>query len=271
MRPGRRWSHGTRTRQVEEPVDALPDARRVQPVSGDVVVGASRNGAAPVRHAERQQPVRDRSRPATPAARTCRRRYGSTRTTSGIRPAPREGRGGRTGRTVVAYSTVDVEAGAVAASTGVEQRPDGDDDGGPARSRRTVWNRPGRCGKSAALGLRDHAARSRSPSSATAARSSRVHLVAGARARGSSQPGSVSSSGDVAGGLSGSGRRRRCRSEPPALTSTAADALVDEVQLDLLERPLDQERGEGVHDRPHPGERQARPHADQRAAPGSRR
>src|SRR5262249_28279549 len=35
------------------------------------------------------------------------------------------------------------------------------------------------------------------------------------------------------------------------------DVLVTETELDLLERPLDQERRERVHDRPHPGKGQA--------------
>lgn len=47
----------------------------------------------------------------------------------------------------------------------------------------------------------------------------------------------------------------------------AADALVSEVQLDLLERSLDQEAGEGVHDRPHPRQRQAGTGSDQQLFP----
>ncbi|GAA2773790.1 hypothetical protein GCM10019017_17540 [Streptomyces showdoensis] len=40
-------------------------------------------------------------------------------------------------------------------------------------------------------------------------------------------------------------------------------ALVPEVQLQLLEGPLDQEAGEGVHDRPHPGEGEPAARADE--------
>ncbi len=42
----------------------------------------------------------------------------------------------------------------------------------------------------------------------------------------------------------------------------SAGLLMTEVQLDLLERPLDQEAREGMHDRPHSGQRQAAGHAD---------
>jgi hypothetical protein len=38
---------------------------------------------------------------------------------------------------------------------------------------------------------------------------------------------------------------------------------VSEVQLDLLERPLDEEAGEGVHDGSQTGQRQARARPDQ--------
>ena len=51
------------------------------------------------------------------------------------------------------------------------------------------------------------------------------------------------------------------------LTSTAPCALVPEVQLDLLECPLDQERRVGVHDRPQPGQRQPAADADHELLP----
>lgn len=40
-----------------------------------------------------------------------------------------------------------------------------------------------------------------------------------------------------------------------------------EVQLDLLEGPLDEEAGEGVHHGPQPGQRQARARSDQQLLP----
>ncbi len=45
--------------------------------------------------------------------------------------------------------------------------------------------------------------------------------------------------------------------EPPAPDQHSADVLVVEAELDLLEGALDEERRERVHDRAHPGERQA--------------
>lgn len=42
-----------------------------------------------------------------------------------------------------------------------------------------------------------------------------------------------------------------------------ADVLVPEVQLDLFEGPLDEEAGEGVHDRAHAGQGEARARPDE--------
>ena len=50
---------------------------------------------------------------------------------------------------------------------------------------------------------------------------------------------------------------------PPGADQHGADALMHQIQLDLLEGPLDQEGGEGVRDRPHSGQGQAARHADQ--------
>jgi hypothetical protein len=41
-----------------------------------------------------------------------------------------------------------------------------------------------------------------------------------------------------------------------------AHVLVPEIQLDLLEGPLDEKAGEGVHDGPQPGQRQPRRRPD---------
>ncbi|SCE12364.1 hypothetical protein GA0115246_111063, partial [Streptomyces sp. SolWspMP-sol7th] len=49
----------------------------------------------------------------------------------------------------------------------------------------------------------------------------------------------------------------------PGADQDAADALVPEVELDLLEGALDEEAREGVQDGPHPGEREPAPGAHQ--------
>jgi hypothetical protein len=68
---------------------------------------------------------------------------------------------------------------------------------------------------------------------------------------------------DVAGALVGSAHRRVVVGGADA-DEHGADVLVAEVELDLLERPLDEERGVGVHDRAHAGERQSPGDADHR-------
>ena len=62
----------------------------------------------------------------------------------------------------------------------------------------------------------------------------------------------------------------------PAVRAAGADEhgpgpLVLEVELDLLERSLDEERGEGVDDWPQPGEGEARRRRLPSAARGCRR
>jgi hypothetical protein len=64
------------------------------------------------------------------------------------------------------------------------------------------------------------------------------------------------------------GRLVRAPARRPVVAGADADqdrarVLVHQVQLDLLERALNQERGVGVRERPQPGERQAAGHADQ--------
>ena len=68
-------------------------------------------------------------------------------------------------------------------------------------------------------------------------------------------PGSVSSSATSPGAWCGAAARGDVEGAAGA-DQHAADVLVPEPELDLLEGPLDQERAERVHDRPHPGERQ---------------
>ena len=157
------------------------------------------------------------------------------------RAAQRAARQASKGRTVARYAT-DTSRSAVAVEHRVEGRPDGDDE------RRAL-----------AAGAHDHAARRPRGRVAFTSSDSRMYTFrpcsrAAAQKRSTSsgcpgtwivQPGSVSSSATSPGAWCVRPARgavvRGARAD-----QHRADALVDEVELDLLERPLDEERRVGV-------------------------
>ena len=141
----------------------------------------------------------------------------------------------------------------------VERRPDREHSVPRLPRRRRRWSRR----SSAVAGVRPRRQRARRRDRRrTSARAAAASTSSGWPGTWIVQPGSVASRATSPGAWCVR-PLRHASYDAPMLTEDGADVLVAEVELDLLERALDEERRVGVHDRPHPLEREAGGDPDQ--------